>query len=87
MATLTIQDLPDPVRQALSDRADRNGRSLDAEVREILEKAAGRPTKRETGAVLVEIGKTMALTEGEAAIFASVRDKSPMRAAQFDDPA
>ena len=46
MTTLTIHDLPDPVRQALLARADRNGRSLDAEVREILEEAAGRQPKK-----------------------------------------
>ena len=87
MATLTIHDLPDTVHQALSARADRNGRSLDAELQEILEKGAERPPKRETGAALVELCKGMALTEEEAAIFASVRDNSPMRVAQFDDPA
>ena len=87
MATLTIHDLPDTVHQALSARADRNGRSLDAELRAILEQAAERPPTRETGAVLVELCKRMALTEEEAAIFASVRDKSPMRVAHFDDPA
>ena len=73
MTTLTIQDLPAPVHRALLARADRNGRSLDAEVREILERAAGRPPKKETGAVLVEIGRRMALTEEEAAFFASRR--------------
>ena len=48
MTTLTIHDLPESVRQALSARAPRNGRSLDAEAREILEEATGRqPKKRE----------------------------------------
>jgi plasmid stability protein len=36
MATLTIRKLPDDVRDALRLRAARNGRSMEAEVREML---------------------------------------------------
>ncbi|MGL5361601.1 MAG: FitA-like ribbon-helix-helix domain-containing protein [Bosea sp. (in: a-proteobacteria)] len=36
MATLTIRNLPDHVRDALRVRAAKNGRSMEAEVREIL---------------------------------------------------
>jgi plasmid stability protein len=37
MATLTIRNLRDSTRQALRERAARNGRSMEAEVREILD--------------------------------------------------
>ncbi len=36
MATLTIRNLPDHVRDALRVRAAKNGRSMEAEVREML---------------------------------------------------
>lgn len=37
MATLTIRDLPEDTRQALKTRAAENNRSMEAEVREILQ--------------------------------------------------
>jgi len=39
MATLTIRNLPDETRRALKERAARNDRSMEAEVREILQGA------------------------------------------------
>lgn len=39
MATITIRNLKDEVRDALRVQAARNGRSLEAETREILERA------------------------------------------------
>ena len=53
MATLTIRNLPDEVRDKLRVRAARKGRSTEAEVRSVLaeavatEGAAPRPTVRE----------------------------------------
>ena len=44
MATLTIRNLPDAVRDKLRVRAAENGRSMEAEAREVLErKLAGDP--------------------------------------------
>lgn len=43
MATLTIRNLPDEVRDALRTRAAERGRSMEAEARELLARAvAGR---------------------------------------------
>lgn len=39
MAALTIRNVPDDVRDKLRDRAEKNGRSMEAEVRAILEAA------------------------------------------------
>lgn len=39
MAAITIRNLPDEVHRALKARAQRHGRSTEAEVRDILEKA------------------------------------------------
>lgn len=44
MATLTIRNLPEPVRRSLKERAAAHNRSMEAEVRAILEDAtATRP--------------------------------------------
>jgi plasmid stability protein len=45
MATLTIRNLPDDVRDRLRVRAAENGRSMEAEVREVLSQAV--PKKRQ----------------------------------------
>ena len=39
MATLTIRNLPDPVRDRLRLRAAKRGRSMEAEAREVLAQA------------------------------------------------
>ncbi|MGC4110117.1 MAG: Arc family DNA-binding protein [Nocardioides sp.] len=39
MATLTVRDVPDETRQALKELAARHNRSMEAEVRRILEEA------------------------------------------------
>ena len=44
MATLTIRNLPEPVRRSLKERAAAHNRSMEAEVRVILEEVvATRP--------------------------------------------
>ena len=43
MATLTIRNLPDEVRDELRVRAARNGRSMEAEVRQVIAEAMGIP--------------------------------------------
>lgn len=45
MATLTIRNLPDHVRDRLRVRAAENGRSMEAEVRTILEESLVEPGK------------------------------------------
>jgi plasmid stability protein len=44
VATLYVKDVPDPLYRALKERAEKEGRSLSAEVRKILEAAV--PPKR-----------------------------------------
>ena len=43
MATLTIRNLPDEVRDRLRVRAAQNGRSMEAEARDVLSKAIDAP--------------------------------------------
>ena len=47
MATLTIRNLEDEIVERLKTNAKQHGRSLEAEVREILVQAAQKPTLSE----------------------------------------
>jgi plasmid stability protein len=55
MATLYVKDVPDSLYRALKDRADRNGRSISAEVRQILEMTV--PPRRSRSEVVAAIEK------------------------------
>jgi plasmid stability protein len=48
VATLYVRDVPEPLYKRLRARARRNGRSLNAEVLEILEDVAERETDAES---------------------------------------
>ncbi|HEY2069152.1 MAG TPA: hypothetical protein VGG48_06330 [Rhizomicrobium sp.] len=45
MAQLLVRNLEETVKRRLKQRAAKNGRSLEGEVREILRSVAGRPKK------------------------------------------
>jgi antitoxin FitA len=62
MATLTIRNLPDEVRDALRIRAARNRRSMEAEARASLIEAAARPMPMESDwrAIVAEVQAEMA---------------------------
>jgi len=47
MANLTIRNVEDSVVERLKDKAAQSGRSLEAEVREVLKQAAHRRTREE----------------------------------------
>jgi len=49
MATITIRDLDDELRASLRVRAARHGRSMEAEVREILRDTLSRPAADHLG--------------------------------------
>lgn len=75
MAILTIRKVPDDVHRALRVRAARHGRSVEAEVREILA-AAVKPEKRvRMGDALAAIGRKIGLTQEDVAVLESLRDK------------
>ena len=59
MSVLTVRNLPDEVHRGLRVRAARRGRSIEAEVRAILEDAV-RPKRRvKLGALLAEAGRRL----------------------------
>ena len=84
MAILTVRNVPDEVHRALRVRAAENGRSTEAEVREILA-AVVKPQKRvRVGEALAAIGRKIGLTNEDFAIFERVRDKTPAKPLSFD---
>jgi plasmid stability protein len=54
MAVLTVRNLPDAARDRLRERAARAGRSMEAEVREILVRASVEPQHKQSASILRE---------------------------------
>jgi plasmid stability protein len=85
MAMLTVRNLSDDVHRALRVLAAQHGRSTEAEVRDILEKAT-KPTGRpQLGSLLVAIAQDAGgLTAAEADSFVQLRDKTPAQPLKFE---
>lgn len=83
MANVTVRNLPDDVHRALRVRAAHHGRSTEAEIRDILEKAAKPEGRLKLGSLLASIAREAGgLTDSEAEHFEQLRDKTlaePMR--------
>lgn len=77
MAAVTVRNLPEETRRALKLQAAKNGRSTEAEIRDILEKAV-RPQVG-IGSALAAIGRELGGVELKAR-----RRRSPVRSARFD---
>ena len=84
MAILTIEQIPDEVFDALRVRATASGRSMEAEVREILQTAVAPPKRVTLGSLLKEVGQEAQFTDEEAGTFEGLRDKSPPRMIDFE---
>ena len=84
MAMLTVRNLPDEVHRALRVRAARNGHSMEAEVRGILESAVSPDGRVKLGSLLADMGRRAKLTDDEFAVFEQVRSKAPARPASFE---
>lgn len=57
MSALTVRNLPDETHRALKVRAARNGRSTEAEIREILEAAVRPEMQVKIGSALAAFGR------------------------------
>jgi antitoxin FitA len=77
MATLTVRNISDEVHRVLRVRAARHGRSIEAEVREILESAVSPQGRVKLGSLLADIGRRAKLTDQEFVVFEQVRNKVP----------
>ena len=95
MAQLTVRKLDDAAKERLEARATRNGRSLEAEARAILEGVADsevvaslRNDERSFGDLMYERFKDVGLTEDEFRRFnigiAEINSRSDMRIPDFE---
>ena len=84
MAMLTVRNRPDEVHRALRVRAARNGQSMEAEVRGILESAVSPQGRMKLGSLLAGMGRRAKLSDEEFAVFEKVRSKAPARPLSFE---
>ncbi|MGH8445596.1 MAG: FitA-like ribbon-helix-helix domain-containing protein [Solimonas sp.] len=78
MASMTIRNIPDDIHRAIQARAARNGRSTEAEVRNILEAAASPAGGLRFGDELAALGRAFGGIELDIK-----RSRKPMRIASF----
>lgn len=84
MPMLTVRNLPEEVHRALRIRASQHGRSMEAEVRDILESVVNAPGRVKLGSLLADMGRQAQLTDEEFALLEGVRDKTPARPVSFE---
>lgn len=84
MAAVTIRNLSEEAHRALKARAAQNGRSTEAEIREILEATVRPPHRVKLGTLLAEIGRNAGLSDEDCAVFDQVRDKTPSQPVSFE---
>jgi len=85
MANVNVRNLPDEVHRAIRIQAAHHGRSTEAQIRDILERAAKPEGRVKLGSYLAAIAREAGgLTDEEHALFDSVRIKSAARAVSFE---
>lgn len=84
MPSITIRNVPEEVHRALRIRAARHGRSAEAEIRDILEKAARPEGRIKLGSLLAEIGRDAGLSEEDVDKLTNIRDKAPVEPMSFE---
>jgi plasmid stability protein len=83
MPVLTIRDLSDALLCALRQRAARHGRSLEAEVRAILEAAVRTERPSSLGSLLADVAREAQLTD-EDVVLLNQRDRSLPRVVTWE---
>ncbi|MBB2718424.1 MULTISPECIES: FitA-like ribbon-helix-helix domain-containing protein [Rhizobium] len=68
MAVLTVRNVPVEVHRALRLRAAMNGRSTEAEIRDILENVVNPKQRIRMGDALAELGRRSGLTSDDFAV-------------------
>lgn len=85
MANVNVRNLPDEVHRAIRVQAAQHGRSTEAEIRDILERATRPEGRVKLGSFLASIAREAGgLTDEEHALFENARIKSPARAVSFE---
>jgi plasmid stability protein len=84
MASVTIRNLPEETHRALRVRAAEHGRSTEAEIRDILEKAARPEGRIKLGSLLAAIGREAGLTNKDVEVIQQQRDQTPAEPMPFE---
>lgn len=85
MPSITIDNVSDELQRALRRRAERHGRSTEAEIRDILEQAAKPEGGPKLGSLLASIAREAGgLTKAEAAQFDHLRDMTTAEPLTFE---
>ena len=84
MPSITIRNVPEDVHRALRVRAALHGRSAEAEIRDILAKAAKPEGRVKLGSLLASIGSEAGLSNADVEALNSLRDKTPAVPASFE---
>lgn len=85
MATVNVRNLPDEVHRAIRIQAAQHGRSTEAEIRDILERAARPEGRVKLGSLLASIAREAGgLSDEEHALIESARIRLPARAVGFE---
>jgi plasmid stability protein len=84
MASITVRNVPDEVHRALRVLAARHGRSAEAEIRDILERAV-KPAKRvRLGDALAALGRKVGVTDEDLVVIDRIRDRTPAKPMKFE---
>jgi antitoxin FitA len=83
MAMLTVRNLPDEVHRALRLRAVGNGRSTEAEVRDILAGAVKPQSRLRMGDALAALGRKVGLVAGDVEALERARNKTLAKPLEF----
>ncbi|MDR1020285.1 MAG: Arc family DNA-binding protein [Synergistaceae bacterium] len=84
MSVLTVRNIPDEVHSALRVRAATNGRSMEAEVRDILKNALKPGQRLQMGNAIAELGSRLGLTKDDFAAFELARNDTPAEPMNFE---
>jgi plasmid stability protein len=84
MSAITIRNLPPETHWALKVRAARHGRSIEAEIRDILEAAVRPPDRIHLGTALAALGRRVGLSNEDIEGINQARDKRPAEPIKFD---
>lgn len=84
MPSITVRNIPEEVHHALRASAAKHGRSVEAEIREILEQAVKPESRKRLGDELAALGSKLGLTNKDFEVFEQVRDKRPAEPVSFE---
>ena len=84
MPAVTVRNLPEETHRALRVRAALHGRSTEAEIRDILEKAVRPDGREKLGSVLADIARRAGLTNEDVEALEQSRDNAPAEPLGFE---